>query len=46
MCGVKVKDRVPSKELKDRQGLDGTILVQQQNRLHWYGPVLQKEDSD
>jgi len=25
MCGVKVKDRVPSKELRERLGLDNII---------------------
>jgi len=30
---VKIKDRVPSKELKERLGLDDIILVLQQNRL-------------
>jgi len=27
MCGVKVKDRVPSKELRERLGLDDIISV-------------------
>ena len=42
MCGVKLQDRIPSKGLRDRLGLDGVILVLQQNRLRWYGHVLQK----
>jgi len=46
MCGVKLQYRVPSKGLRDRLGLDDIILVLQQNRLQWYGHVLQKEDSD
>jgi len=33
MCGIKLKDRVPSKELRERLGLDNIILVLQQNRL-------------
>jgi len=41
MCGV--KQQVPSKGLRERLRLD---LVLQQNRLQWYGHVLQKEDSD
>jgi len=40
MCNVKVKDRVPSKELRDRLGIDDIILILQQNRLRWYGHVL------
>jgi len=46
MCNVKVKDRVPSKELRERLGTDYIILILQQNRLRWYGHVLQKEDTD
>ena len=40
MCNVKVKDRVPSKELRERLGIDDIILILQQNRLRWYGRVL------
>jgi len=39
MCDVKVKDRVPSKELRERQGLGDITLVLQQNRLRYYGHV-------
>jgi len=46
MCNVKVKDRVPSKELRERLGIDYIILVLQQNRLQQYGHVLRKEDTD
>jgi len=46
MCGVKLKDRFPSKELRERLDIDDIALVLQQNRLHWYGHVLQKEDDD
>jgi len=45
-CGVKLQDRVPSKGLRERLGLDDIISVLQQNRLQWYGHVLQKEDND
>ena len=38
MCNVKVKDRVPSKELRERLWIH--------DRLRWYGHVLQKEDTD
>jgi len=40
MCNVKVKDRVRSKELRERLGTDDIILILQQNRLRWYGHVL------
>jgi len=33
MCGVNLQDRVPSKGLRERLGLDGIISVLQQNRL-------------
>jgi len=46
MCGVMLQDRVPSKELRERLGLNDIISVLQQNRLRWYRHVLQKEDND
>jgi len=46
ICGVKLQDRVPIKGLRERLGLDDIISVLQQNRLQWYGHVLQKEDND
>ena len=46
MCNVKVKDRVPSKELRERLEIDDVILMLQQNTLRWYGRVLRKEDTD
>ena len=46
MCGVKLQDRVPSKELRGRLGLDDIISVLQRNRLRWYGHELRKEDND
>jgi len=44
MCGIKLKDRFPSKELTERLGIDDIAFVLQQNRLHWYGHVLRKDD--
>jgi len=46
MCNVKVKDRVSSKELRERLGIDDIILILQQNRLRWYEHVLREEDTD
>jgi len=46
ICGVKLQDRVPSKGLKERLGLDDIISVLQQNRLRWNGHVFRKEDND
>jgi len=33
MCGIKLQDRVPSKVLRERLGLDDIISVLQQNRF-------------
>ena len=46
MCNVKVKDRVASKEVRERLGIDDIILILQQKRLRWYRHVLRKEDTD
>jgi len=46
MCNVNVKDRVSSKELRERLGIDDIMLILQQNRLQRYGHVLRKEDID
>ena len=46
MCGVKLKDRHPSKQLRERLGVDNIALVLQQYRLRWYGHVLRKDDDD
>jgi len=46
MCSVKVKDRVPSKELRERLRIDDIMLILQQNGLRWYGHVLRQEDTD
>ena len=46
MCGIKLKDRLPSKELRERLGVDDIAVILQQNRLRWYGHVLRKDDDD
>ena len=43
---VVLEDRLPSKELRERLGVDDIALVLQQNRLRWYGHVLRKDDDD
>jgi len=35
MCGVKLKDRLPGGELRERLGVDDIALVLQQNGLRW-----------
>ena len=42
MCGIQLKDRLPSKELRDRLGIEDIALVLQQNRLRWYGMCCEK----
>jgi len=39
-----LKDRLSSKELTARLGVDDTALILQRNRLRWYGHVLRKDD--
>ena len=46
MCGIKLKDRLPSNVLKERLGTDDIALVLQQNTLRWYGHVVRKDDDD
>ena len=43
-CGIKLKDRLSSKELRETLGIDDKTLVLQQNRRRWYGH--RKEDDD
>jgi len=45
-CGFKLKDRFPSRVLRERLGIDDIALVLQQNRQQLYGHVFQKEDDD
>jgi len=46
MCGVKLKDRFPSKEVRERVGIDDIALVSQENTLRWYRHVLREEGDD
>ena len=46
MRGIKLKDRFPSEELRERLGIDDIALLLQQNMLRWYGHVLRKDDDD
>jgi len=45
-CGVKLQERVPSKELRGRLEIEDIMSVLQWNWLQWYGHVLRKEDND
>jgi len=43
MCNVKVKDRVPSKELRERLGIDYIILILQQTGCDGMGMCCEKK---
>ena len=43
LCGTRLQDRIPSKGLRERLGLDDIISVLLQNRLRWYVHVLRKK---
>ena len=43
---IRWRGRLPSKELRERLGVDDTALILQQNRLRWYGHMLRKDDDD
>ena len=46
MCDIKIKDRVSTKESRERLGVDDIMSILQQNRLQWYSHVLRKEDNN
>ena len=46
MCGVSLKDRVPSAEVRERMKIESVSDVVKWNRLRWLGHVLQKNDDD
>ena len=43
MCGVKLQDRVPSKGLREKQGLDDIISVLQQTGCDGMGMCCEKK---
>jgi len=45
MCGVSLKNRVPSAELYSQLGVDGVAVVVRQGRLRWFGH-LERKDKD
>jgi hypothetical protein len=46
MCGVTLKDRVPTVELRRRLGVEGVVEVMRCDRLLWFGHVERKEVDD
>ena len=46
MCGISLRDRVPSAELRERMGIESVSDAVKRNRLRWLGHVLRKDDDD
>ena len=46
MCGVTLKDKVPTVELRRRLGIEGVVEVMRRGRLRWFGHVERKEVDD
>ena len=46
MCGVTLKDRKSSEELRHRIGIENVADVIRRGRLRWFGHVERKEDND
>ena len=46
MCGVTLRDKVPTVELRRRLGIEGVVEVMRRGRLRWFGHVERKEVDD
>jgi hypothetical protein len=46
MCGVSLRDRVPSEELRAWVGVETIRDVCRKNRLRWFGHLERKGDDD
>jgi hypothetical protein len=46
MCGVSLKDRITSAELRKRIGVEAISVVMRRSRLRWFGHVERKENED
>ena len=46
MCGVTLRDKVPTVELSRRLGIEGVMEVMRRGRLRWFGHVERKEADD
>ena len=42
MCGVSLKNRISSDELKERLGIEGIDEIVERGRLRWFGHVERK----
>ena len=46
MCGVSMKDRKTSEELRELVGIEPITTVIKSGRLRWYEHVMRKSDED
>ena len=46
MCGVTLRDKVPTVELRQRLGIEGVMEFMRRGRLKWFGHVKGKEVND
>ena len=46
MCGVTLRDKVPTVELRRRLAIEGVVEVMRQGRLRWFGHVERKKVDD
>ena len=46
MCGVSMKDKRTSEELRELVGVEPIITVNKSGRLRWYEHVMSKSDED
>ena len=45
MCGVRIADRIPSVQLRERLGIEGVREVIEMGRLRWFGHVSRMNES-
>ena len=46
MCGVTLRDKVPTVELRRRLGIEGVVEHMRRSRLRWFEHVERKEVDD
>ena len=46
MCGVSLRDRKTSAELRQKMGVEAIADVVRRGRLRWFGHVVRKEEND
>ena len=46
MCGVSLRERKTSAELRKSMGVEAIVDVVRRSRLRWYGHVVRKEEND